>query len=138
MMRRDAKGVESLPVVLLLSAVLAASTLAIGTACLDRVQRLGKRQRAIESFNTFVERTRMVSIGGIGSVQQVALELAGGELVFDANLVQLIYGEEVLRSRILPLPVVQDGGDFEIGTGSYAIELLRGDEGGYFLEVRGL
>jgi len=138
MMRRNAKGVESLPVVLLLGAVLAASTLAIGTACLDRVQRLGKRQRAIESFNTFVERTRMVSTGGIGSVQQVELELAGGELVFDANLVQLIYGEEVLRSRTLPLPVVQDGGDFEIGTGSYAIELLRGDEGGYFLEVRGL
>lgn len=138
MMRCDAKGVESLPVVLLLGAVLAASTLAIGTACLDRVQRLGERQRAIESFNIFVERTRMASTGGIGSVQQVELELTGGEIVFDANLVQLIYGEEVLRSRTLPLPVVQDGGGFEIGTGSYEIELLRGDEGGYFLEVRGL
>jgi len=137
-MRRDAKGVESLPVVLLLGAVLAASTLAIGTACLDRVQRLGERQRAIESFNTFVERTRMVSAGGIGSVQQVELELAGGELVVDANLVQLIYGEEVLRSGILPLPVVQEGGGFEIGTGSYVIELRRDGEGGYFLEVRGL
>ena len=137
-MRRDAKGVESLPVVLLLGAVLAASTLAIGTACLDRVQRLGERQRAIESFNTFVERTRMVSTGGIGSVQQVELELAGGEIVFDANLVQLIYGEEVLRSETLPLPVVQDGRGFEIGTGSYEIELLCGGEGGYFLEVRGL
>ena len=136
-MRRDAKGVESLPVVLLLGAVLAASTLAIGTACLDRVQRLGERQRAIESFNTFVERARMASTGGIGSVQQVELELTGGKLVIDANLVQLIYGEEVLRSETLPLPVVLDGGGFEIGTGSYAIELLRGDEGGYFLEVRG-
>jgi len=137
-MRRDAKGVESLPVVLLLGAVLAASTLAIGTACLNRVQRLGERQRAIESFNTFVERTRMVSAGGIGSVQQVELELAGSELVVDANLVQLIYGEEVLRSGILPLPVVQEGGGFEIGTGSYQIELMRGGEGGYFLEVRWL
>jgi hypothetical protein len=132
MMRRDAKGVESLPVVLLLGAVLAASTLAIGTACLD------ERQRAIESFNIFVERARMASTGGIGSVQQVELELTGGKLVVDANLVQLIYGEEVLRSETLPLPVVQDGGGFEIGTGSYAIELLRGGEGGYFLEVRGL
>jgi len=137
MMRRDAKGVESLPVVLLLGAVLAASTLAIGTACLGRVQRLGERQRAIESFNIFVERARMASTGGIGSVQQVELELTGGKLVVDANLVQLIYGEEVLRSETLPLPVVQDGGGFEIGTGSYAIELLRGGEGGYFLEVRG-
>lgn len=138
MMRRDAKGVESLPVVLLLGAVLAASTLAIGTACLDRVQRLGERQRAIESFNTFVERTRMVSAGGIGSVQQVELELTGGKLVIDANLVQLIYGWEVLRSGILPLPVVQEGGGFEIGTGSYVIELRRDGEDGYFLEVRGL
>ena len=138
MLQRDAKGVESLPVVLLLGAVLAASTLAIGAACLDRVQRLGKRQRAIESFNSFVERTRMASTGGVGSVQQVELELAGGELVVDANLVQLIYGDEVLRSETLPLPVVQEGGRFEIGTGSYVIELRRDSEDEYFLKVRGL
>jgi len=138
MLRRDGKGVEALPVVLLLGAVLAASTLAIGTACLNRVQRLGERQRAIESFNSFVERARMASAGGVGNVQQVELELAGGKLVFDSNLVQLIYGEEVLRSETLPLHVMQDGGGFEIGTGSYAIELLRGIDGEYFLEVWGL
>lgn len=137
-MQRDAKGVESLPVVLLLGTVLAASTLAIGTTCLDRVRRLGERQRAIESFNSFVERARMISAGGIGNLQQVELELAGGKLLFDSNLVQLIYGGEVLRSETLPLPVVQDGGGFEIGTGSYAIELQRGSEGKYFLEVWGL
>lgn len=136
MPRRDAEGVESLPVVLLLGAVLAASTLAIGTACLDRVQRLDERKRAIVSFNAFVERARMVSTGGVGSVQRVELELTGGKLVLNANLVQLIYGGEVLRSETLPLPVVQDNGGFEISTGSYAIELLRGGEGGYFLEVR--
>ncbi|MFQ6129623.1 MAG: hypothetical protein ACE5OT_02290 [Candidatus Hadarchaeaceae archaeon] len=137
MMRRDAKGVESLPIVLLLGAVLAASTLAIGTACLDLVQGLRERQRAIGSFNTFVERAHMVSTGGVGNVQQVELELAGGKLVFDANLVQLIYGGEVLRSETLPLPVVWDGGDL-IDAGSYAIELLRGGEGEYFLKLRGL
>ena len=138
MLRRDAKGIESLPVVLLLGAVLAASTLAIGTACLDLVQRLRERQRAIDSFNTFVERARMVSTGGIGNVQQVELELGGGKVVFDSNLVQLIYGEEVLRSETLPLPVVQDGGGFEIGAGSFEIELQRGGEGKYFLDVWGL
>lgn len=138
MLRRDAKGIESLPVVLLLGAVLAASTLAIGTACLHRVQRLEEQQRAIESFNSFVERACMVSTGGVGNLQQVELELAGGKLVLDSHLVQLIYGEELLRSETLPLPVVQDGGGFEIATGSYAIELLRGGEGEYFLEVWGL
>jgi len=137
MLRRDGKGVESLPVVLLLGAVLAASTLAIGAACLDRAKRLGERQCAIESFNSFIERARMASAGGVGNVQQVELELAGGKLLFDSNLVQLIYGEEVLRSETLPLPVVQDCGGFEIGAGSFAIELLRGSEGEYFLEVWG-
>jgi hypothetical protein len=138
MTRRNAKGVESLPVVLLLGAVLAASTLAIGTICIDRAQRIGERQHAIESFNSFVERARMTSAGGIGSVQQVELGLNGGKLVFDANLVQLTYGEEVLRGEILPLPIVLDGGGFEIGAGSYSIELQRDGEDGYFLEVRGL
>lgn len=53
------------------------------------------------------------------------------------NLVQLTYGEEILRSEILPLSVVLDGGGFEIGAESYTIE-LRDSEDGYFLEVRGL
>lgn len=138
MTRRNAKGVESLPVVLLLGVTLAASTLAIGTTCLDRAQRLGERQHAIESFNSFVELARMASAGGIGSIQQVELDLNGGKLVVDANLVQLTYSEEVLRGEILPLPIVLDGGGFEIGTGSYSIELQRDGEYGYFLEVRGL
>jgi hypothetical protein len=138
MMWSDAKGVESLPVALLLGAVLATSMLAIGTACLDRVQRLGERQRAIEGFNTFVELARMASAGGIGSVQQVKLELAGGKLAVDTNLVQLIYGEEVLRSEVMPLSVVLDGGGLEISNGNYVIELLRGAEGEYFLKVRRL
>ena len=137
-MRCNAKGVESLPVVLLLGTVLAASTLAIGTACLDRVQRLGERQHAIESFNTFIERARMASAGGIGSIQQVELELNGGKLVVDVNLVQLTYGEEVLRSETLPLPITLESRGFEIGAGSYTIELQRDGENGYFLEVRGL
>lgn len=137
MTRRNAKGVESLPVVLLLGAVLAASTLAIGTTCLDRAQRLGERQHAIESFNSFVEQARMASAGGIGSIRQIELGLNGGKLVVDMNLVQLTYGEEILRSEILPLSVVLDGGGFEIGAGNYTIE-LRDSEDGYFLEVRGL
>ncbi len=134
----NAKGVESLPIVLLLGAMLAASTLGIGTTCIDRTQRLDERQHAINSFNSFVERARIISAGGIGSIQQVELELNRGKLVFDAKLVQLTYDEEVLRSEILPLPIVLEGGGFKIGAGSYSIKLQRDDEYGYFLEVRGL
>jgi len=137
-MRHDSAGVESLPVLLLLGIVLAACALGLGMEAMARAQSLGERQRAIESFNTFVERARMASAGGLGSERWVELELSGGKLVVDANLVQLIYGEEVLRSEILPLPVVLNGGDFEIDAGSYAIELRRDDKDGYFLEVRGL
>jgi len=138
MTRGNAKGIESLPVVLLLGAALAASTLAIGTVCLDRAQRLGERQHAIESFNSFVERARMASAGGIGVTQQVELGLKGSKIVVDANIVQLTYADEVLRSEILPLPIALDGGSFEIGTGSYSIELQRDGEKEYFLEVREL
>ena len=135
---RDAEGVESLPVVLLLGAVLAACALGIGAETLTRVQSLSERQRAIESFDTFVDRARMVSAGGLGNHQRVGLELAGGKLVVNADLVQLVIGEEVLRSEILPLPVVPDGAGDEICEGSYSIELRRGSEGGYFLGVRRL
>jgi len=137
-MWRESAGIESLPVVLLLGTVLAMCALGLGVEAMTRAQSLGERQRAIESFNTFIERARMASAGGLGSEQWVELELAGGKLVVDANLVQLVVGEEVLRSEILPLPVVLDSRDNEIGGGGYAVELRRGSEGGYFLMVRRL
>jgi hypothetical protein len=137
-MRRESAGIESLPVVLLLGTVLATCALGLGVEAMTRAQSLGERQREIESFNTFAWRARMAGAGGLGSEQWVELELAGGKLVVDANLVQLVVGEEVLRSEVLPLPVVLDGGDNKIGGGSYAIKLQRGSTGGYFLGVRRL
>lgn len=135
-MRRESAGVESLPVVLLLGTTLAACTLGLGVEAMARAQSLSERQRAIESFNTFIERALVASSGGLGSQQWVELELAGGELVVDSNLVQLSVGGEVLRSEILPLPVVLEDGGHEIGEGGYTIELQRGQEGGYFLGMR--
>jgi hypothetical protein len=132
----DSQGVESLPVVLLLGIALAACTLGLGFRCLGDVQTLGGRQRAIESFDTFVERARMVSAGGVGSAQQVELELGGGKITIDAELVQLSIGEEVLRSEILPLSIRADNAE-ELCSGIYVIELQRDAEDGYFLEVEG-
>lgn len=128
----SARGIESLPVVLLLGAVLAACTLGLGTRALIQEQKLNERQKAIEGFNSFIERARMASAGGLGSVQHVELELTGAEIMVDANLVQLVVGEEVLRSELMPLPLVSEGG--KIGEGSYAIELKRSE--GYFLEIK--
>jgi len=135
MFERDSWGVESLPVVLLLGVALAACTIGLGLRCLGDVQRLGGRHRAIESFNTFVERARMVSAGGVGNAQEVELELGGGRISIDAEVVQLSVGEEGLRSEILPLPIRAD--DMEgLCSGTYVIELQRDVEGGYFLGVR--
>ena len=134
MLKLDARGIESLPVVLLLGAVLGGSTLAIGAACLDQAQRLSGRQRAIDSFNYFVERTRMLSAGGLGSVQLVELELCGGKLTVEKELVQLVINGEIVGSNVLPLPVTTSG--LELSSGSYLLELKRGADGGYHLEAR--
>lgn len=133
-MRHDARGVESLPIVLLLGAVLGASTLTIGAACLDQSQRLSVRQRAIDSFNHFVERAWMVSVGGVGNVQLVGLELGDGKLAVDGELVQLQIDGEVVRSDVLPLSI--SAPNPELSSGGYLIELKRGTDGECFLEVQ--
>jgi hypothetical protein len=132
-MRHDAKGVEALPIVLLLGAVLGASILAIGFACLDQTQRLNERQRAIDGFNLFIERARMLSAGGVGSVQLVELELGGCKIVLEGELIQLVMGEEVVRSDVLSIPVSTPTS--QLGTGTYLIGLKRGADGRCFLEL---
>jgi len=135
MFERDSWGVESLPVVLLLGAALAACTLGLGLRCIGDTQTFDERHRAIERFNTFVERAHMVSAGGVGNAQEVELELGGGRISIDAEVVQLSVGEEVLRVEILPLPIRAD--DMEgLCSGTYVIELQRDVEGRYFLGVR--
>ncbi len=133
-MRRESVGVESLPVVLLLGAMLGASTLAIGVACLDQAQRLGNRQRAIDGFNLFVERARMLSAGGVGSIQLVELELGESSIILDGKFVQLVMDGEVIRSDVLLLPI--SAPEPQLGSGSYLIELKRGADGRCFLELR--
>ena len=132
-MRRDARGIEALPIALLLGAVLGASTLAIGFACLDQTQRLNERQRAIDGFNFFVERARMLSAGGVGSVQLVELELGESKIVLDGELVQLVTNEELVRSDVLPIPVSAPVS--QLSSDTYLIGLKRGADGKCFLEL---
>lgn len=133
-MCHSARGIESLPVVLVLGAVLAACTLGLGARAMIQVTRINERQKAIDSFNSFVERVRMVCAGGIGSAQRVELELGDAEITIESNIVKLVSGEEVLRCELLPLPLVVEGSN--IGGGDYTIELRRSPSGEYFLEVK--
>jgi hypothetical protein len=133
-MRRDSRGIESLPVALLLGTVMGASTLAIGFACLDQTRRLNERQRAIDSFNIFVERAQMVSTGEVGNACPVELELGECMIALRGKLVQLVAGGEVIRSDVLPIPFYLSVP--WLGSGTYEIGLMRWLDGKYFLTVR--
>jgi len=125
--------------VLLLGTVLGACTLGIGIRCLANAQELSRLQQAVDGFNAFVERARMVCAGGESNIQQIELDLSTGRMIVEGRLLQLVVGNEIRRSEVLPLPVLVDGHeDWEIVSGRYTIELRRNSLGEYFLELRGI
>ncbi|KUO41365.1 MAG: hypothetical protein AVW06_04585 [Hadesarchaea archaeon DG-33-1] len=137
--QRDAKGVETLPTVLLIGTILGACTLGIGARCLANVRKLTDLQQAVDDFNSLVEGTRIVSAGSEGSIQQIELDLPTGRIVARGKLLQLVVGDEMRRSEVLPLPILIDNSEtWEIADGGYAIELQRDSRGKYFLELREL
>lgn len=137
--QRDAKGVETLPIVLLLGTILSACTLGIGARCLANVRKLAELQQAVDDFNSLVERAMIVSAGSEGSIQHIELDLSTGRIVVRGKLLQLVVGDEIRRSEVLPLPILIDNHEtWEIANGWYAIELQRDSRGKYFLELREL
>lgn len=135
--QRDARGVENLPMILLLGVMLGVCTLGIGARCLANVRNLSELRQAVDDFNVFAERARIVSAGGEGNIQQIELDLSPGRIVARGKLLQLVVGDEVRRSEVLPLPILVDGHeDWEVINGRYAIELRRNNRGEYFLELR--
>ena len=132
-MPHDEIGVESLPIALLLGAMLAASTVAIGAACLERAQRMSERQRVVDSFNIFVERAQILSSGGFGGTQLVELELGDGSIRVEGRLVQLLAGDAVVRSEIVPLEMLVDGNGLR--SGSYIMEIGRTADGRFIINV---
>jgi hypothetical protein len=138
-LRLGVKGFEALPIALLVSVLLGACTLSLGIKCLTNLQKLAELQRGDESFNALVERARVVIAGGTGSVQRVDLDLPNCKIVGKGRLLQLLVGEEVRRAEPVPLPILLDGREaWEIGGGSYLIELHRGPLGEYLLRLRRL
>jgi len=135
----DARGFESIAIALLLGTLLAALALGLGIRSLANVRKLHERGRAVESFNAFVERARIVSIGAPGNMQWVELDLPNGKIIAQRMLLQLAFDGEVRRSEILPLRMSLDGLEtWEIGSGYYSIELQRGGSGEYHLKIRRL
>jgi len=131
-MLRDCRGVESLPVVLLVGLVLGALTLGVGVSCLSRGKALVDEQRALADFEEFVLRTKHVSSGGVGSWQRVELELPEGAIAIEGRLAQLLWKGEVRMTELLPFPFSSDAPKLE--RGNYLLELQRG-AGGYFVRV---
>jgi hypothetical protein len=125
---REVRGIEGLPVVLLLGAILGASALALGFKAMGRAADTETRQRAIRSFNEFIERARIVALGGVGSTQQVELELSGAQMLFDGRLVQLVDGDETLRSEVIQLPIVTSVGRLDGGRCSMTLKRATNDE----------
>lgn len=109
--------------------------MAIGVACLNQVHRMSERQRAVDGFNYFIERARMLSAGGVGGIQSAELELGGGVIIVDGETVQLVLDGELVRSDVFPLPL--SAPEPELTSGRYIIELKRGFGGECFFEIRG-
>jgi len=138
-LQRDARGIEALPMILLLGTVLGACTFGIGVRCLGNVQNLTELQQAVDGFNNFVERAKIVCAGGEGNVQQIELDLPVGSIVVEGNLLQLVVGKEVRESELLPLQVIVYGYEtWKIVNGCYEIELQRNSLGDYYLDLRRL
>lgn len=126
---------ESLPLVLLLGAMLAASAAAIGSNALNRVQRLTSEQRAINSFNNFVEQCQMLCAGGVGDSKVVELDLGEGKIALRGNLVQLLVGKTV-KGFLLPLSV--SAASDELYSGTYVLKVYRRADGLFLIKVEGI
>lgn len=125
--------------ILLLGTVLGACTFGIGVRCLGNVQNLTELQQAVDGFDDFVELARIACAGGEGNVQQIELDLPVGSIVVEGKLLQLMIGDEVRESELIPLPIIVYGYEtWEIVNGFYEIELQRDSWGDYYLDLRRL
>lgn len=109
-----------------------AGALAIGAACLDQAQRVSERQRAVASFNTLVERVRILNSGGPGAYQVVELDLGDYAIVTEGKVVQLTRDTSILMSESLALKLISDG---KITSGTYEIKLDRAEDGDFVAVV---
>ena len=146
MFHLDAKGVESLSVVLVLSVALGALALGLGARSMTLTKGILEEQRAMESFNVMIEQARAISFGGVGSERHFDLDLPMSEILVDGRLVQLRIDGEIRRSELLHVPILSGGEEnLELRSDSYSLILRRAAsshgsvaEGDFFLELEGV
>lgn len=136
------RGIVDLPVILVLCVLFGSLAIGLGLRSLDQFDRLKKEQKSVQSFDRLVETATRVSYGKIGMNQNIELVLCGRSIVTRGRLVQLIGENEVLESKILPLPVKRrKENDNKIQSGDISLSLrlsedrYRGNEPRLFLEL---
>lgn len=115
----------TLPVSLLLGAMLTTAVVAIGMACMEQVERTERTRQAVEDFNGFVEAVRLLALGGDGGERSVAVR-GEGKIVVDGNIAQLELSGGVLRAGILPIPTLTRA---TLSTGTHVLRVKRGSDG---------
>ncbi|MEW6593211.1 MAG: hypothetical protein AB1305_06060 [Candidatus Hadarchaeota archaeon] len=130
-MRRDARGVESLPAVLLLSVAMGAAALSLGIASLDQFERSSERQLAVQGFQNLVEEAALLGAGGVGGTRAVDLDVGRAKVLVNGTIAELSLENQKLKAEAMPLPISAR----ELATGSYIMELKRGPSG-LFIGVR--
>ncbi|MEM1823412.1 MAG: hypothetical protein QXU01_00245 [Candidatus Hadarchaeales archaeon] len=93
------RGFSSLPVVLLLSVVLACGTVLIGISGLRILQRNLEKQKLIEDFYRIRETIHEISNGG----ERVVQIRSSGKIILRDRLIEAWLDEEIVRSSMLPV-----------------------------------
>lgn len=114
-----------MPVVLILCIVLASLAIGLGVKGLNQVRELQNKQKSIQSFNRLVKAASNTTYGGVNETKKIRLELDGGTIRINNDLAQLEKEEEIIKSEILPLPLLENEKEnYNIQSGVFQIKLV--------------
>ncbi|GEM_PF-2433073 len=114
------RGIFSVPIVLVLAAVIACGAVAVGVSGLNLMRRMRGRQMLAEDFYKLVEAIQEISHGG----ERLVLLRSDGKIVIQEEIVEAVWGDEVLMSRRLPLSF---RGRVELVRGEYLLRAQAGE-----------
>jgi hypothetical protein len=118
------RGVESLPAVLLLSAIMAALTAGVMVSGIGLAGRTDDARRATQGFEALVNAARLLCSGAPGSSLSCRVDVGSGVIRVEGRKVSLVLRGNVVREATVPVPF--DGGVREIGSGEYVLTLVSG------------
>jgi hypothetical protein len=122
--RLGLRGVESLPVLLLVGGILSAVAAGLGVRAVDTFNQKRDEQVSLQEFQEFTEKARAVCFGA-GELQ---VTITKAEIVLRGAVAQLCSPP---RAESLPVPFSRNG---VLKEGTYTIRLKKIEEG-WFLEV---